>query len=405
MRTLALFPGLLAILAASALAGPIVDGRFDPSEGYTAGYYLDLTVEKAGVVPNAGQLWTYQDPGSQDVFAALVFDRSLVDNTYGANSIGWGSQAPSGKNHNFGDLVGSDKAQFRFKDGSDNVVLDFELDYLSSSGGGYQSLGASGGDGKMHVGSASKILNYGTSLDYNFNSLGYQLTTDSPATDDNYTENPSYPGWEFSVVYEVQVDGSLFGNGFGGVSVPIAHVSPNKIGRNKVWTTPSGPICQPAAIGDLVWIDENGNGIQDAGEVGLDDVVVSLYDQNDLLIATMATAGGGEYVFENLSPGTYYLDFTAPNGYQFTQQDAGSDDAKDSDANPATGRTAWITLASGQSDLTWDAGLQPTTPVIPEPSSLAVLGMGVVALVRLRSRRSGGKRRARTTPGPTNAAA
>ena len=38
------------------------------------------------------------------------------------------------------------------------------------------------------------------------------------------------------------------------------------------------------AIGDFVWYDQNGNGIQDTGEPGIANVTVSLYDsQNHLL--------------------------------------------------------------------------------------------------------------------------
>ena len=39
-----------------------------------------------------------------------------------------------------------------------------------------------------------------------------------------------------------------------------------------------------------------------------------------------------------------------------TSIDAGADDATDSDADPDTGRTATITLASGTDDLDHDAG-------------------------------------------------
>lgn len=47
--------------------------------------------------------------------------------------------------------------------------------------------------------------------------------------------------------------------------------------------------------------------------------------------------------------------FTKPSGYTSTPTDLGGNDAKDSDANLA-GSTGTITLVSGQSDLTIDAG-------------------------------------------------
>ncbi len=116
-------------------------------------------------------------------------------------------------------------------------------------------------------------------------------------------------------------------------------------------------ILTPASLGDLVWLDANGNGIQDAGEPGLDGVTVQLYDNNDVLQATTTTTGGGHYLFEHLFPGDYYVKFTPPSGYQITAKDQGSNDAVDSDADPSTGKTVVTTLSEGENDLTWDAGL------------------------------------------------
>ena len=247
--------GLAAILVtAEAFGSPIMDGRFDPAEGYTSGQWLHLTVERSDAIVPDGQLWLHQNAGTGDVFVALTMPTVLVDNTYGDNSIGWGKDvAPSGKNHNFKDLLGSDKAQFTFTDGAGNIVLDVVFDYMSevSKGSGtYASLGVTGGDGEVQTGSAASVLNWGTSLDYNFNALGFVLTQDSPETDDDYTENPDFPGWAWDVAYELQVAGSLFAdNGFGGVDVPIVHISPNKIGKNKVYTeTP-----EPATIALLAF--------------------------------------------------------------------------------------------------------------------------------------------------------
>jgi len=242
----------LTAMGSSVSATPIVDGRFDPAEGYTTGYWVDFQVEKSDMLVEAGELWSFEEPISGDVVVSFSQPLTLVDNTYGANSIGWGSSAPSGKNHNFKDLLGSDNARFQFTDASGAVVFDFVLDYISETSKGsrdYQSLGVTGGDGEVHTGSASSLLAYGTSLDYNFNTRGYVLTNDSPHTDEDYTDNPSYPGWIFEVLYEVRVDGSLFkANGFGAVTVPLVHDSPNKIGKNKVYPRITDPIPEPVTV-------------------------------------------------------------------------------------------------------------------------------------------------------------
>lgn len=246
----------LGCLMTLAGAAPVVDGRFEAGEGYPIGHFVNLSVEGAGPISDQGQLWYYQDKTTNDLYVAVTQPLTLVDNTYGANSIGWGKGiAPSGKNHNFSDLVGSDSARFIIKNGAGDTVLDFIMDYISQSKAatsGYTSLGAAGGDGHMNVGSTDSLLAWATSLDYNFNTLGHTLTKDSPATDQNYSENPNFPGWVFEVTYEFQVDGKVFDHdGFGSLAIPLIHDSPNKIGGNKVYDHIDGPIPEPATIAML----------------------------------------------------------------------------------------------------------------------------------------------------------
>jgi uncharacterized repeat protein (TIGR01451 family) len=51
------------------------------------------------------------------------------------------------------------------------------------------------------------------------------------------------------------------------------------------------------------------------------------------LVATDTTDADGEYLFSGLAPGDYYLEFTTPQGYNFTQYnvDGNNQDAADSD--------------------------------------------------------------------------
>ena len=238
--------GAIVLLAISvhATAAPVIDGRFDPSEGYTTGIALSFAVEDSTTIVQGGKLWKYQDPSTGDLSIYFMQPLTLVDNTYGANSIGWGKNvAPSGKNHNFKDLVGSDKAQFVFSDAQGNVVLDITTDYFSETAkdsGVYDSMGVTGDrDSAVDVGSAGDVLEWSSSLDYNFNVLNHKLTVDSPATDLNYTENPNYQGWIYEVGYELRIAGSVFGSsGLGDIGLTVVHDSPNKIGKNKVYPTP-----------------------------------------------------------------------------------------------------------------------------------------------------------------------
>ena len=119
---------------------------------------------------------------------------------------------------------------------------------------------------------------------------------------------------------------------------------------------------QKAAIGDFVWLDLDSDGVQDAGESGVPGVVVQLIDcASDAIIGTMPTDGSGLYLFTGLTPGDYRVRFNLPAGTTFSPQDQGADDAVDSDADTTTGETICTSLVSGETDLTWDAGIiEPT---------------------------------------------
>lgn len=108
------------------------------------------------------------------------------------------------------------------------------------------------------------------------------------------------------------------------------------------------------AVSGLVWDDLNTNGIQDAGEPGLDSAWVLLFDLSGNEIASTFTDATGNYSFDSIAAGDYMLRFANPGGVWQTLQDQGNDDAKDSDADPL-GYTAQFSLADGQS-LDFDAG-------------------------------------------------
>lgn len=112
-----------------------------------------------------------------------------------------------------------------------------------------------------------------------------------------------------------------------------------------------------AELGDRVWYDNNMDGIQNAGENGVGEVTVRLLNCQGVVLATTQTNASGFYLFTDLPPGNYNVEFVLPEGYVFTNQDQGSDDAVDSDANVVTGRTICTNLVEGESDLTWDAGI------------------------------------------------
>ena len=70
----------------------------------------------------------------------------------------------------------------------------------------------------------------------------------------------------------------------------------------------------PAMIGDRVWNDEDGNGV-DNGEPGVPNVTVILTDANGVEVARTTTDSDGRYRFTGLIPGTYTVDIEVPAGY------------------------------------------------------------------------------------------
>gem|GEM_PF-7050081 len=123
-------------------------------------------------------------------------------------------------------------------------------------------------------------------------------------------------------------------------------------------------LVEPASIGNRVWLDENGDGIQDSGEAGVPNIAVELLQKNSsnqeyALVSTTFTDQNGEFIFANLQPALYAIQISqGPTfGYGFSPQDAGDSDELDSDINPQTGQTSDTLLEPGEDDSSWDVGL------------------------------------------------
>jgi hypothetical protein len=123
--------------------------------------------------------------------------------------------------------------------------------------------------------------------------------------------------------------------------------------------------CSSGSIGDRIWNDTNKNGLQDNGEVGVAGIAVSLYNANNLIVASTTTDAFGNYLFSGLavsSGGTnYQVRFSLPAGYKFSPQNAdaaGTAGANNSDADIITGRTGTIALTAAAPNVSYaDAGI------------------------------------------------
>ncbi len=247
-----------------------------------------------------------------------------------------------------------------------------------------------------------------------------QIPADSSQTDENFMtglawQNPttgkviqpknfsitanfaSVPGgtqvkWKFGAAL---YDGQFMSGGYGGLGVQLVHDG-DHAGTPETWSLQTNdhfvggagtggdsytgawskaatvtpcPGPTTSTVGDKVWSDLNGNGVQDAGEPGVPGVPAALTDCLGNVIATTKTDGNGLYSFV-LGPGLYYVKVAfgpLPSGYtRFTKQYAqGADPSygnnNDSNAIAGTGVTDCLAIVTGQTNLSIDVGLVPAS--------------------------------------------
>ncbi|MEO1083288.1 MAG: SdrD B-like domain-containing protein, partial [Acidobacteriota bacterium] len=112
-----------------------------------------------------------------------------------------------------------------------------------------------------------------------------------------------------------------------------------------------------AGIGNRIWLDADGNGIQDGGEEGLAGVIVELLDGDGVSTAKTASDAEGTYTFTGVETGLYAVRVIVPAGFETAPQDRGDDDV-DSDVN-ASGVSAFFIYLEGSIRADLDAGLVP----------------------------------------------
>ena len=111
-------------------------------------------------------------------------------------------------------------------------------------------------------------------------------------------------------------------------------------------------------IGDTVWLDSNGNGLQDYGEANLSGVDLTLLHADTMTEAARTTSDEyGYYHFRNLRPGSYVLRVEMDEGDTLTFRFGAPLGEIDSDIDPQTGLSDVIRLQSGERRLNVDIGL------------------------------------------------
>ena len=153
----------------------------------------------------------------------------------------------------------------------------------------------------------------------------------------------------------------------------------------------------PVEIGNLVWSDLNGNGVQDADDPGISGVSVELYDPTTMMVlATATTDANGNYIFStgsgsNTASNLYDLplDFGSTYELRIVGAEGGSQqtpltglgvtsvdgdatangDMRDNDGSNADNSTVSFTLGSpGENNHTYDFGFSSATAPCPDPN-------------------------------------
>ncbi len=142
-------------------------------------------------------------------------------------------------------------------------------------------------------------------------------------------------------------------------NVGISKDIPLAMGEQKLNVNVGG--IAPGSIGDSVWLDLNGNGLQDYREpliAGVELYLLRVENDGSMQeVARMNSDEYGYYRFADLRPGRYIVGMELREGDTLTYALGGALGEIDSDLDPETGRSGEIQLGSGQVLRNIDIGL------------------------------------------------
>jgi hypothetical protein len=125
-----------------------------------------------------------------------------------------------------------------------------------------------------------------------------------------------------------------------------------------------GGVATLGSLGDVIWLDVDKDGVQDADEVGVVGITVELLQDGVATGRTVVTGNDGLYLFEDLDAADYSIQISGiASGFEITAQNASADDAVDSDVN-AAGLSDTYTLSDGEDYFDLDAGIHAIDPTV-----------------------------------------
>ena len=213
-----------------------------------------------------------------------------------------------------------------------------------------------------YVPNSTYLINDGTAPPFSGPVADSGSGTAFPLDDTGYTYTNLNPWTSFTLYFDVTIDV--------GASAPpstvlnIAHVT-----DGIRWVHPEVTIVvQPprhGAIGNYVWLDEDGDGDQDAGESGISNLTVRLCSDAacTVVLETTITDNRGGYHFHDLEQGTYYVNVIPQTGMDQTY-----------DENGPLDHTSQVILGPGREYMMADFGYNWNTPTETNNPTLGTTG-------------------------------
>jgi protocatechuate 3,4-dioxygenase beta subunit len=103
----------------------------------------------------------------------------------------------------------------------------------------------------------------------------------------------------------------------------------------------------PAELCGTVYFDRNNNGVQDAGEEGIEGTRMVLTDENGNVVMETFTDANGDYCFTDIIPGTYCVKQFQPDGFIDGQDSVGNVDGQTRGDGSVNDEVCNITLNGG----------------------------------------------------------
>jgi hypothetical protein len=256
-------------------------------------------------------------------------------------------------------------------------TFDGTLDYAGPSGHDFGAQTATGSDERMltapsdlapYVGKGAVTLTESAQSTSSINGSGNetsQITTDAGAQVTviyHYIPNNHLRPGNYVIVQPSEPAGYMDGlDSRTGTVLPNSTVSdsiPVTLAGSDLPNNDFGEL-RPVSLSGTVYLDQNNNGVQDAGEPGIPGTVVKLDGVSDYGPVHMALLTGpdGSYSFWGLRPGTYTVSELQPTGYLNGRDAVGS-------AGGTLGNdvVANVALPSGVAGVHYDFGeIQPAS--------------------------------------------